>query len=132
MTADRWKQISRIYVAVLTKAPDAREVFLRDACGADEELRREVASLLKESHRGAVLDRVVSEQSLMNAAPVEFDPLFFVAAAAGGLMRVAVHEGGDPFLVLKPVPEQPASNTPDRLVVVENWIEELKQKVPTR
>jgi hypothetical protein len=39
---------------------------------------------------------------------------------------------GDRFLLLKPAPEQPASNIPDRLVVVENWIEELKQKVPTR
>jgi len=45
-------------------------------------------------------------------------------------MRVTVHEGGDRFLVLKPAPEQPASTIPDRLVVVENWIEELKQRVP--
>jgi serine/threonine protein kinase len=54
MNRDRWRDVSRIYGAVLTQAPEARDGFLRDACKDDEDLRREVESLLKD--RGGVLD----------------------------------------------------------------------------
>jgi len=46
MSSDRWKQIERLYHAALEREPDARKTFLVQACGSDEELRREVASLL--------------------------------------------------------------------------------------
>ena len=46
MNRDRWRDVSQIYGAVLTKAPHARDEFLREACKDDEELRREVESLL--------------------------------------------------------------------------------------
>src|SRR5215510_13445667 len=46
MEPDRWEQIERLYHAALGLAPDARGSFLFQACGGDEEIRREVASLL--------------------------------------------------------------------------------------
>jgi len=57
MTPERWRDVSRIYGAVLTKAPDARVEFLRDVCKDDEELRREVESLLNADNNSVILDR---------------------------------------------------------------------------
>ena len=39
MATNRWRQISELYDAALTKAPENRAAFLADAC-SDEELRR--------------------------------------------------------------------------------------------
>ena len=53
MNADRWRQITRIYAAVANQPIENRRGALEAACGDDETLRREVASLLAES--GAVV-----------------------------------------------------------------------------
>jgi Tol biopolymer transport system component len=46
MTPERWQQVSRIYHDALTQDPQAREEFVRDACGGDEAMQKEVQSLL--------------------------------------------------------------------------------------
>jgi eukaryotic-like serine/threonine-protein kinase len=46
MNSERLKQIEEIYNAALEIAPTGREKFLRDACGGDADLRREIESLL--------------------------------------------------------------------------------------
>jgi len=46
MDSDRWKQVDGLLQAVLERQPEERDAFLRDACGADEDLEREVRSLL--------------------------------------------------------------------------------------
>lgn len=46
MTPQKWRAIERLYLAVLECDAGERADFLRGACGADEDLRREVASLL--------------------------------------------------------------------------------------
>jgi eukaryotic-like serine/threonine-protein kinase len=46
MKPERWKQIERLYDAALERDADRRTAFLDQACEGDEELRREVASLL--------------------------------------------------------------------------------------
>ncbi len=46
MNAERLKQIEEIYHAALKIKPDARESFFNESCGTDEDLRREVESLL--------------------------------------------------------------------------------------
>jgi eukaryotic-like serine/threonine-protein kinase len=43
----RRNQISELYHAALTRAPDERRAFLTEACGDDEALRAEVESLLR-------------------------------------------------------------------------------------
>lgn len=48
MTPERWKQVEELYHAAQLQGPERREAFLDQACGGDEELRREVASLLAE------------------------------------------------------------------------------------
>jgi eukaryotic-like serine/threonine-protein kinase len=46
MNPDRWKQVDDLFQAVLEQAPEERDAFLRKACGPDEQLEREVRSLL--------------------------------------------------------------------------------------
>lgn len=47
MTPERYQQVGRLYHAALELDPDRRAAFLSEASGADEELRREVESLLE-------------------------------------------------------------------------------------
>ena len=46
MLSERWRQVERLYHAAWNQAPSQRANFLAEACGGDEELRREVESLL--------------------------------------------------------------------------------------
>jgi serine/threonine protein kinase/TolB-like protein len=43
---ERWQQVERLYHSALTKHPSERSGFLVEVCAGDEELRREVESLL--------------------------------------------------------------------------------------
>jgi len=46
MTPERWRQTEQLYHAALERPPEERAPFLDEACVGDEELRREVESLL--------------------------------------------------------------------------------------
>ncbi len=46
MEDERWTVVDRLLGAALEQTPHERSAFLRRACGDDEELRREVESLL--------------------------------------------------------------------------------------
>ena len=46
MTPERWQRVSRIYHDALAREAGERASFVREACGDDETLRREVESLL--------------------------------------------------------------------------------------
>src|SRR5439155_857410 len=43
---DLWQQVQQLFDAVLQLAPEKRQEFLEQACGSNQELRREVESLL--------------------------------------------------------------------------------------
>ena len=47
MTPDRWTEVESLFHAALAQQPEAREAFLVEACGGDEPLRQQVASLLE-------------------------------------------------------------------------------------
>ena len=49
--SDRWAAIERLYHAAVAQPVDRRAAFVADACGQDDELRREVASLLANGGR---------------------------------------------------------------------------------
>jgi len=55
VTPERYQQIGSVFDAALEREPAARAAFLAEACGADEALRREVASLIasheQDTHR---------------------------------------------------------------------------------
>jgi eukaryotic-like serine/threonine-protein kinase len=46
MKPERWSQIEQVYHAALERSPDERAAFLDAACDGDQDLRREVESLL--------------------------------------------------------------------------------------
>jgi hypothetical protein len=51
MKAERWKQINDLFQSAVERAPGERAAFLDEACNSDEELRREVESLLSSHER---------------------------------------------------------------------------------
>src|SRR6266566_1549025 len=46
MKPERWRQIEHLYHSALKVAADQRSAFLNEECGEDEDLRKEVESLL--------------------------------------------------------------------------------------
>ena len=62
MNPDRWQRIEELYHAALAREGEGRAVFLANACQGDEELRREVESLLK---------RAVSASGLLDHPAVD-------------------------------------------------------------
>jgi serine/threonine protein kinase/Tfp pilus assembly protein PilF len=46
MNPERWKRVNELFQSAAERAPEERRAFLNDACQGDEELRREVHSLL--------------------------------------------------------------------------------------
>ncbi len=51
MTPERWEQVGKLYQAALALQPDEREAFLSSSCADDQDLRREVESLLAAEDR---------------------------------------------------------------------------------
>src|SRR4029077_6140618 len=62
MTPDRWREVSRIYGAVLTKPESDRQTALASLCANDLELRAEVESLLQSGTDAALIDRAATER----------------------------------------------------------------------
>lgn len=46
MDSERWRQIEGLLQAVLDRPPDERDAYLREVSAGDNELEREVRSLL--------------------------------------------------------------------------------------
>jgi serine/threonine protein kinase/Tol biopolymer transport system component len=67
MQDERWTVVDRLLGAALEQEPNERAAFLRRACGDDEELRREVESLLVHERAGDFLEPPVIE--LMGTVP---------------------------------------------------------------
>ena len=65
MEPERWRQIGRLYDAALEREPGQRTAFLKEACASDEDLRREVESLLAHEDGG---DRFLEAPALEVAA----------------------------------------------------------------
>jgi Tol biopolymer transport system component len=55
MTPERWSEITKLYHAAREREPGERIAFLAEACRGDEELRREIESLLAQQSEGGVL-----------------------------------------------------------------------------
>ena len=61
MKPERWQKIDEIFHAALQYKPEERKAFIEEACRGDEELRREIESLLAEE-RGA--DQFIEEPAM--------------------------------------------------------------------
>jgi len=62
MKPEHWDQIDHLLQSALRQSPSQREAFLKEACGGDEGLRREVESLLQAHERaGSFLEAPAME-----------------------------------------------------------------------
>lgn len=69
MNPERWQRTEDLYHAARARAPGARAAFLAEACGDDESLRSDVASLLNEqSSDDEFLNRAVHARLLSDAS----------------------------------------------------------------
>ena len=86
VNADRWQHVERLYHDALARDEgEARAAFLREACGGDEALRREVESLL---------EYATGAHAFMQAPAIEsIDHRFSGAGAGAGAARAALHVG---------------------------------------
>ncbi|MGH7650259.1 MAG: protein kinase domain-containing protein [Gemmatimonadaceae bacterium] len=70
ITPERWRVVDAILRASLSCEPALRDAFVAQACGDDEEIRREVSSLLAAHDRaGDFLDRPAAEYLVAYSGP---------------------------------------------------------------
>src|SRR5262249_51773362 len=55
-------EVTQIYGAVVSQAPERRAAAVAELCGADEELRREIESLLQSKEGGSLLERAAVDR----------------------------------------------------------------------
>src|SRR5262245_23080300 len=56
MTPERWREVEEIYQSVVDRDPGLRDRYLTELCQGDEELQREVESLLKLNSSPVLVD----------------------------------------------------------------------------
>ena len=61
MDSERWQRVAQLYDSLLDSEPSRRDAFLAEACAGDEELRREVESLLAQETAQLLIDRPMLE-----------------------------------------------------------------------
>lgn len=63
MKVERWRQVDQLLDAVLEREASERSDFLKQACEGDEELRREVESLLAaQLEAGSFIEEAPAEE----------------------------------------------------------------------
>src|SRR5690348_11512529 len=68
MTPERWRQVEEIFQAALDLSPDERDRYVSQVCAADNELKRDVESLLLQyDSAGELLDEPVYGNTELNA-----------------------------------------------------------------
>lgn len=126
MTPARWKEVEPIYQAALDRDAAARPAFLAKACAGDDDLRRDVESLL-EAHgpqdrfleSGAL--NVVARELAMHAPRAAagqrlgaYELVEFLGAGSMGEVWRALDPGLRRYVAIKILPSQ-YSMDPDRL-----------------
>src|SRR5271170_3581056 len=76
MTPELWARINPLFTAAVEKPPDERKAFIAEACGDDEELRRELTALVEaHAQQEAATDKVaVNIKGLIGSAQAKFSP----------------------------------------------------------
>src|SRR5262245_37123521 len=89
MTPERWRRIDELYQKALALSPEQRRIFLSQACADEEELRREVESLLAVKSAAAAffdqggLGSEISSAGTLSVPPPYKDRIAKVEAEGG-------------------------------------------------
>src|SRR5690349_23605748 len=95
MTPEKWRVIDAILRAALSCEPAQRDIFVAHACGDDEEIRREVASLLAAHDRvGDFLNRPAAEQFGASSAQPSLTARLATALAGHYQLEREIGRGG--------------------------------------
>ena len=70
MTPGQYKRVKELFLKAVELDPVERVSFLNDACGADDEVRREVDSLLAHDSKDTIIDRESGQQTMPDAVNV--------------------------------------------------------------
>jgi eukaryotic-like serine/threonine-protein kinase len=102
MQDDRWQEIDRLFDAVLEREPAQRASFIADACAGDDELRRELESLLTAHERAekfieapaiAVAAKAAAEEKSFSVTGRKIGPYRVLSLlGAGGMGEVYLAE----------------------------------------
>src|SRR6202158_1710124 len=69
MESERWEKVAELYHSACERTPAERSAFLDEACQGDQDLRREVESLLRQDvSQEGVLERVAGDARLWSPA----------------------------------------------------------------
>jgi eukaryotic-like serine/threonine-protein kinase len=78
MKAERWQQVEQLCEAALERDANGRATFLKEACGEDEALRREVEALLAyEQQAGGFMEAAALEMAAQGLADDQASPTVF-------------------------------------------------------
>lgn len=77
---NRWQQIESLFHEALRHPVEEREAWLRDACAADAELHREVASLLANHHESAGAGPWAAAAAQLIVKPALLEPAQFLGS----------------------------------------------------
>jgi len=116
MTPERLHRIEELYHAARTKDPGLRAAYLTEACGADDELRREVESLLNQPDALATAPTVEPPRASFFFEDLigrQFGKFRVVSLLRdGGMARVykGYQESVDRLVAIKVLPRQYASD----------------------
>ncbi|HKR08166.1 MAG TPA: protein kinase, partial [Gemmatimonadaceae bacterium] len=95
MTPERWRVVDAILRASLACEPAQRDAFVTQACGDDEELKLEIASLLAAHDRvGDFLERPAAEQLVASSAPPSLISRLATALAGRYQLEREIGRGG--------------------------------------
>jgi serine/threonine protein kinase/tetratricopeptide (TPR) repeat protein len=98
MKSVRWQQVFRLYVAALQRNAGDRDAYLRETCGDDDALRREIEALLSEpdSARRFLAGGAAFAADLTGLAVTDDDPASAAGERAIGPYRLLqkIGEGG--------------------------------------
>ena len=92
---ERWRQIESLFQEALRHPEEERDAWLREACGTDTELHREVVSLLANHHASVSAGPWAAAAAQLVVKPALLEPGQFLGpyqivsfVAAGGMGEV--------------------------------------------